>query len=320
MTNSDIMVSVIIPVYNHENYVLHALNSVLMQKVDFKYEVLVGEDCSTDHSREIIQAFEREHPDFLRVYYRSENMNKSHAQYNNPTDLRMRSRGKYIITLEGDDYWTDENKLQKQVDFLESNPDYIAVSHNCQVVNKNEIPIDESYPECKDTEYTLAHFISGIMPGQLTTVMMRNYVIDKKICSDLLLKNLTPGDRLMYFMLVTQGRVFCMQSKMSAYRLVTKGGDNFTSRFKYNFAYFQNYYEQMINFATEINNHQAIVAANLLMVRNIFRGVKYDKVTLAEIVRVLGEISYKREVCQLLIKEAINVYIKKKEYAKDLIV
>lgn len=291
-----------------------------MQKTNFKFEVLVGEDCSTDHSKEIIMEFEEQHPGFLKVFYRDFNLNKSKAKYKNAADLKMKSVGKYIITLEGDDYWTDEYKLQKQVDFLENNEDYIAVAHNCVVIDRDGNPSNDSYPECKDEEYSLKHFVSGIMPGQLATVMMRNFIVDKRIESSLLFKGFSPGDRLIYFTLITQGKIRCFQELMSAYRFVTSNSSSFSSNFKYNFDYFVRYYDEMYKYAQKIGNKEAMDYVSLMELRNIFRGIKSDNISFKDILTNHHRIPNKRAAYKLLCKQFYNIAIKHKKYSKDVIV
>ena len=109
------LVSIAVPVYNHELYIARALESALMQKTNFKFEIVVGDDYSTDKTREILKAYEEKYHERIVLILATENkgvVNNSLAIYN-------KCRGKYIAMLEGDDYWSFENKLQKQVDFLE---------------------------------------------------------------------------------------------------------------------------------------------------------------------------------------------------------
>lgn len=280
------LLSVVVPVYNHEKYIVQALDSILMQKTNFDFEVLVGEDCSTDNSRKILQEYEKLHPDFLTVYYREKNMTQSKAKYCNTHDLKLKSKGKYLIILEGDDYWTDPHKLQKQVDFLESHPDYIAVAHNCTVVDENSEEKAEAYPECKEEEYTLRHYNAGVLPGQTATFMTRNYATDKNIRSDLLFQNLVPGDRLTYFTLITQGKIRCIQESMSAYRHVTGSGNSYSANFKYDFDHFVNYYNQMILYAEKMGRKDAIISARTLYLRNLRLGVKYKKISLMQAIKM----------------------------------
>jgi len=117
--DDDIVVSVCITAYNHGKYIAQALDSILMQEVDFKYEIVVGEDCSTDNTRQILLAYKKKYPDKLKLLLHEKNMG---AQKNVIAILNNCS-GKYIAMLDGDDYWIDPKKLQIQIDLMEKNPD-----------------------------------------------------------------------------------------------------------------------------------------------------------------------------------------------------
>lgn len=114
-------VSVLMLTYNHEKYIAQAIEGVMMQKVDFYFELIIGDDCSTDKTTKIIQEYKNKFPDIIKPILRTENIGAG----NNYVDINKKAKGKYIAHCEGDDYWTDPNKLQKQVDFLEANPDYV---------------------------------------------------------------------------------------------------------------------------------------------------------------------------------------------------
>jgi len=109
----EVLVSVIMLVYNHEAYIAQAIEGVLMQKTNFKYELIIGEDCSTDNSKEIIREYHKKYPDIIYPVYWKKNVGAN----KNANTIRARARGKYIATCEGDDYWCDEDKLQNQIDF-----------------------------------------------------------------------------------------------------------------------------------------------------------------------------------------------------------
>lgn len=136
MINSDsILVSVLMITYNHEPYISEAIEGVLSQNTNFTFELLIGEDNSSDNTACIIREFEIKNPGKIHVYYNSENI----GMMNNFSQLILNSSGKYIALCEGDDYWIDYLKLQKQVDFLENNQAY-ALVHTCKAVRKeNEI-------------------------------------------------------------------------------------------------------------------------------------------------------------------------------------
>lgn len=268
----EMMLSIYVPTYNHEKYIAETLDSILMQKTEYRYEILVGEDCSTDNTREVLKRYEKEHPGKVKVFYREHNMHKEEIR--NSTDLRLRCKGKYIVGIEGDDFWINPLKIQKQIDFLENHPEYIAVAHNCMVVDKNSERIDETYQECKDNEYTLEHFVSEIMPGQLATLMYRNPNLNDDIDEELMYKNLIPGDRLIFFSLAVSGRIYCMQEIMSAYRHIKTEGSSFSANLKYNFASSENWAEEICKYAEKIGDKKAIKYAKLLYVRNLMIALK----------------------------------------------
>lgn len=264
---SEVMVSIFVPTYNHEKYIVQALDSILMQKTQYSYEVFVGEDCSTDNTRQVLKEWELAHPGKFTILYREKNMNKELIY--NSLDLKLRCKGKYIIGLEGDDFWTDPEKLEKQVAFLENHPEYYAVAHNCTVVGEDSTPNGEVYPECKDSEYTLRHFASNIMPGQLTTVLSKNYMTDETFDNTLATSPYGPGDRNIYFSMVAQKRVYCMQERMTAYRHITSGGSSFSATNVFRYEKDKKPLWHRIEFAKKHNNREALRYANFLYLMNI---------------------------------------------------
>ena len=264
---NNIIVSVIVTTYNQEKYIGEALDSILMQKVDFPIEVLVGDDASTDGTQDVLKLYERKYPGFFTMIYRKHNINSEPV--GNGLDLRYRSKGKYTILLEGDDYWTDPLKIQKQVTFLERHPDYIAVAHNCVVVDDESKPNGENYLECHDNEYTFEHYLHGILPGQSTTVMLRNIYIDHSANLSLIKKRFTPGDRCTDFTLLCNGKIYCMQETMSAYRHITKGGSSYSANFSPDFKKKQEMLYGLVDYASKIKNKKAYECARYLYVKEI---------------------------------------------------
>lgn len=119
-------VSVHMITYNHEKYIAQALESVLMQKVSFDYEIVIGEDCSTDKTRNIVLAYQKRHPDSIHVLLPEKNL----GAMRNSIQTFNACKGEYIAGLEGDDYWTSPHKLQKQVDYMDSHPNCALCHHN----------------------------------------------------------------------------------------------------------------------------------------------------------------------------------------------
>ncbi len=126
--------SVLMLTYNHENFIAQAIDTVLMQQVNFKYEIVVGEDCSIDKTRDILISYKNRYPDKIRLLLPPKNL----GMMNNLMQTLEACNGKYVAIVEGDDYWTSVNKLQKQVDFLDNNPHLSTCFHNVNVVYDDE--------------------------------------------------------------------------------------------------------------------------------------------------------------------------------------
>jgi glycosyltransferase involved in cell wall biosynthesis len=144
MNNPSPFVSIFMMTYNHERYIAKALDSILSQKVNFDYEIVLGEDCSSDKTREIVLSYKRKYADLIKLLLHDQNLGAS----NNQIVVIEKCTGKYIAILEGDDYWIDPYKLQKQVDFLEANPDYGMIATDI-------ILVDQESKTLPDTEMLL---------------------------------------------------------------------------------------------------------------------------------------------------------------------
>jgi glycosyltransferase involved in cell wall biosynthesis len=127
-------VSVLMITYNHEQFIAQAIESALAQVTDFDYEIVIGEDYSTDRTRDIIASFADKYPDRVRPLYREVNlgMNRNFIQ------TLLECKGQYVAVLEGDDYWTHSDKLQKQGGFLDTHPGYAMCFHNVSTVYENQ--------------------------------------------------------------------------------------------------------------------------------------------------------------------------------------
>lgn len=121
------LVSVVTLAYNHGKYIRQCLDGFVMQKTDFPFEVIIHDDASMDDTAEIIREYEQKYPDIIKPIYQTENQYSKKVPIG-ATYLYPKAQGKYIAECEGDDWWTDPNKLQKQVDFMESHPDYLLCS------------------------------------------------------------------------------------------------------------------------------------------------------------------------------------------------
>ena len=127
------LVSICCITYNHSQFIRKCLDGFLMQKTDFPIEILIHDDCSTDGTTEIIREYEAKYPDLIFPLYEEENQYQQGKAGEIDFYNYHRARGKYIAYCEGDDYWTNPLKLQKQVDFMETNPEYSVCFHNFQI-------------------------------------------------------------------------------------------------------------------------------------------------------------------------------------------
>ena len=119
-------VSIIMLTYNHEKFIAQAVKSALFQLTDFDYEIVIGDDCSTDRTQEIIRELAIKNPEKIRPILRQKNLGAS----KNFLSVLASCQGEYIAMLEGDDYWISPDKLQKQVDMLDANPELAISFHN----------------------------------------------------------------------------------------------------------------------------------------------------------------------------------------------
>jgi glycosyltransferase involved in cell wall biosynthesis len=168
------LVSVICPTYNHEKFIAQALDGFLMQKTSFKFEIIVHDDASTDSTASIVRKYESQYPNTFRNILQTENQ-LSKCIGNVTRIVFAASRGKYIALCEGDDYWTDPNKLQKQIDFLEANEDFSICFHNSKIINQ-DFTEEISYTN-NGTQKEISYF-EDLAKGEFiytATSVFRNY-------------------------------------------------------------------------------------------------------------------------------------------------
>jgi len=226
---NDIMVSICCLAYNHKDYIRKALDSFLMQKTNFKFEILVNDDCSTDGTTEIIKEYEKKYPDIIKPLYHDENQySKSYRQGNMMSIIFNfpRVTGKYTAMCEGDDFWTDEYKLQKQVDIMEANPDCAFCTHTVRCTDEKGIPTKQIIPEintAKEGVMTSQEAICGIcrLPYmfQTTSYFFRSeFLREMTENTPEFFEYSSSMDVLFMLYFASKGKVYYIDEEMSCYR------------------------------------------------------------------------------------------------------
>lgn len=212
------LVSVSMVTYNHQNYIAQAIESVLEQKTAFVVELVIGEDCSPDDTREICLNYKEKYPDRIKLVFQEKNV----GSRQNAIDTLNACTGKYIAICDGDDYWTDKNKLQKQVDFLERNPDFALCCHRAQVRNetKKTLTTPKAYTK---SEFTQADIANHNLVQTVTEIFHREILdnLPKKFYSSI------SSDYFLNMTASSLGKVKYFPDVMAVYR--QHGGGIWTS-------------------------------------------------------------------------------------------
>ena len=209
------LVDVFMPTYNHGPYLAQAIESVLAQKTDFEYRLNIADDCSTDGTQALIKQYAARNADRIRAIISPTNLGILHPDRVS-TRVLQSCTGKYLAVLEGDDYWTDPDKLQKQVDFLESHPDFAICFHDVKTVNESghEIP-DPSFASHQKRISTIEDLLAGNFI-HACSVMFRGGLI--KEFPDWY-TTLRIGDWPLYVMNAQHGKIGYLDDVMAVYRV-----------------------------------------------------------------------------------------------------
>ena len=216
------LVSISCLTYNHAPFIRDCLEGFLIQKTTFKYEVLIHDDASNDGTKEIIEEYQLKYPDIIFPIYQKENQfSKGYRGFNQKYNY-PRSRGKYIALCEGDDYWTDPLKLQKQVDFLEVNSDCSLCFHASKSIRNNDpgdfiLKRPKTIPQTNKFEMKDAILGGGGFMATNSMLFHREYIQDRPEWMDL-----SPvGDLPLMLLLASKGRIGYIDDVMSVYRIMS---------------------------------------------------------------------------------------------------
>lgn len=235
MDTRELMVTIHCLVYNHEPYLRQCLDGFVMQKTNFRFEAIVHDDASTDGSANIIREYAEKYPDTIKPIYEVENQ-YSKRDGSIRRIMNEHTHGKYVALCEGDDYWTDPLKLQKQVDFMEANPDYSLCFHNAMILNER-VEVKERITSCcyfkGDQQISTEQLIEEwCIPT--ASILYRKASYDQ-----LDLPKFFSGDYTLELGLASVGKLHYIDRYMSVYRLNNGGVSSKISAHKWSLQLFK---------------------------------------------------------------------------------
>lgn len=303
-------VSVAIITYNHERFLRQAIDGVLNQQMDYEYEIVVGEDKSTDSTREILKEYAQKYPDLIVPLYREKNL----GMFKNILDVLSHCQGEYIAILEGDDYWIAPDKLKRQIEFLDNNSEYSACSHGTYMVDMEGKIINDEYFRWKDTQgdYSIKNFENFELPFQTSSFVFRNNKRDMEKFYRIKLPHYFPGDRLFPLYLLSKGKIKIFEEMMSSYRLYfEENGTNWSSQ--YDVRYKHNYYLHFI-FVTKIEKYAKEFGLELNMINP---RLKLFTECMSDVKKSYSKRSFLQMVIMFLVephkRRFVRVYLEMKE-------
>ena len=216
----NVLVSVCCVTYNHEKYIAQAVESFLMQRCNFQIEIIIGEDHSTDNTGQILAYYQKKYPELLKVVRAEANVGSIKNQV-----LTMKAAtGKYIAMCDGDDFWTDPQKLQQQVDFLEAHPEYVICCHYTRVINQKGQTVYLN-PRPQSLEFSYEDLLLGRRDEtRICSLMIRNTEAVRAIGStDWYHKTYGSDTFFKLYATNTGQKIYVIPKVMACYRLHTGG-------------------------------------------------------------------------------------------------
>lgn len=226
--------SVFVVTYNQEKFIRECLNGILMQEVDFEYEVIIGDDCSIDRTSSICDEFAEKYP-FIQVYHHKRNK----GLLGNWEFVMNKCQGEYIALLEGDDYWIDAKKLQRQVSWMDEHPEFTLTFTRARIQYENGASpgAETQLMSLKEREYNIKEICSSIV-SLSSSVVMRNCIKPVHYCNQLLY-----ADTYTFIELLQKGKGYGFDIPTVVYRVHK---DNLS--YKGDFNFFMRSYNQCLFF------------------------------------------------------------------------
>lgn len=345
--SNSIVVSIQCTAYNHEKYIRDTLEGFVMQKTNFRFEAIVHDDASTDGTATIIREYAEKYPDIIKPIYEPENQYSKHdGSLNRIIYNAMSPNAKYIAFCEGDDYWTDSYKLQKQVDFLEAHPDYVLshtdidyefvntgkIIHRIHYKKKNYNQIDKIWSK----EEMVRLILSGRYSVQTLSVCARKEaVIEIQNDQEIINAKLKMGDTPLWIELSQRGKFHYLKEATATYHIITESATH-SANFSNVISFYQSCFKMVDLFANRYKLDKVFI--NLIkqeyisfllyeiyktkrsfyneVNENIITGTKLNKcnyilIRTLDYPKMIKVVIYIMEKCYYKILHLIDFYIKK---------
>lgn len=211
-------VTIVTTTYNQEKYIGQAIDGMLMQKTNFPFKIVISNDCSTDKTAEILEKYRKKNPEKIEIIENEHNLG---AMENFINTLSKIKDTEYVALCDGDDFWTDENKLQKQIDFLDNHKDFNICFHKAKLFYQNEEKEESIIPEDVKEITTMEDLVKS-------NYIVANSVVYRWKFNDRNLKeifpsDIVPGDYYVHLLHAEDGKIKMIDEVMSAYRRHNEG-------------------------------------------------------------------------------------------------
>lgn len=234
--------TVVTTTYNQEKYIREAIEGILMQKTNFPFQIVISDDCSTDSTREIIENYRKKYPEQIKLIENEKNLG---AMGNFINTLSKVKGTEYVALCDGDDFWTDKNKLQKQVDFLEKNKDFSICFHRSRLFYQNKEKEEEIIPKNIKDITTIEDLVEENYI--IANSVVYRWAFNNEDLKEIFPENIVPGDYYVNLLHAQNGKIKMFNEIMSSYRKHEEGmwweADNDTQE-----KFILKYGKKMLNF------------------------------------------------------------------------
>lgn len=244
-----IKLTVVTTTYNQEKFIRNALDGFVNQITNFSFQVIISDDCSTDGTRSILKEYAEKYPNIIKPIFNKKNL----GAMDNFVSTLSKAKTEYVALCDGDDFWTDNNKLQKQVDFLDNNLDYSICFHQTKIFFEDKSKKEEVYPTSVKEETSLDDLLKECYIPANTVVYRWRF--SKGNFLNFFPNDVVPGDYFVHLLHAEKGKIHFINEVMSSYRRHQGGMWWETSQTDQQTQFHIKYGVKYINFFEAIEKH-----------------------------------------------------------------